>query len=100
MGRWDLYSELDVNSISFVFNYFGLSNESVVAESSGLDSNRVRLSQGNAIFGMKRLSRDEKNEIRFGARYLQTEVEKTATFHMSLRDLQSVIERISTKSGR
>lgn len=78
VGKWDAYTRVDLNTISYAFNFFGLSNESVELNGNGLDSNRVRLSQANTQLGLRRVSKDEKHAFKLGLHYLGTQVEKTS----------------------
>jgi hypothetical protein len=74
-GKWDLHLAAEINAPNFVFNYFGLGNETVLIEKSR-NFNRVRSEQYNLAAGVVRTF-NNKFTWDFNLGYQHIEVEKT-----------------------
>lgn len=74
-GQWDLHLAAELNAPNFVFNYFGLGNETGLLEDNRR-FNRVRSDQFNLLLGVTRTFK-KKFTWDFNLGYQYIEVEKT-----------------------
>lgn len=74
-GKWDLHLTAEINAPNYVFNYFGLGNETVLLQKN-MSFNRVRSDQYNVLLGVTRTF-NKKFTWEFSAGYQNISVEKT-----------------------
>jgi len=74
-GKWDLHLAAEINAPNFVFNYFGLGNETLLLEKNR-NFNRVRSEQYNLLLGVTRTF-NKKFNWEFSTGYQNIRVEKT-----------------------
>ena len=75
IGKWDFRFNIEVNAPNYVFNYFGLGNETTLLRTDR-NFNRVRSDQYNIGTGLTRTFRKKFNWD-LGVGYQSVEVEKT-----------------------
>lgn len=74
-GKWDLHLAAEINAPNFVFNYFGLGNETSLIQKDR-SFNRVRSDQFNILLGVTRTF-NKKFTWDFNLGYQYIKVEKT-----------------------
>ena len=74
-GTWDLHVAAEINAPNFVFNYFGLGNETVLIQKDR-SFNRVRTDQYNLLLGVTRTF-NKKFTWDFSVGYQNIKVERT-----------------------
>jgi hypothetical protein len=74
-GKWDLHVAAEINAPNFVFNYFGLGNETVLIQKSR-NFNRVRSEEYNVMAGVTRTF-SKKFTWDLNAGYQHIKVQKT-----------------------
>jgi hypothetical protein len=74
-GKWDMHVAAEVNAPDYVFNYFGLGNETVLLQKNR-NFNRVRSEQYNLLLGVNRTFQ-KKFTWDFSIGYQNIQVEKT-----------------------
>jgi hypothetical protein len=75
IGKWDLHLAGEVKAPNYVFNYFGLGNETKVIEKS-MNYNRIRSEEYNALVGVSRTFR-KIFTWDFSMGYQHIQIEKT-----------------------
>lgn len=81
IGKWDLHLAAEINAPNYVFNYFGLGNETVLIQEDR-SFNRVRSDQFNVLLGMTRTF-NKKFTWDLNAGFQSIKVEKTANRFIS-----------------
>ena len=75
IGKWDLHVAAEINAPNYVFNYFGLGNETVLLQKDR-SFNRIRSDQYSLLLGVTRTF-SKKFSWDFNVGYQSIKVEKT-----------------------